>query len=191
MFSLVILIANRKETVELSGFKYDDGWNDDDFLNTQKQQAMQESLELHSNVMETYARPRCEADISYKSPSKIDLKTPKTPKHKIEMYEPDSPPLTIEGSVVRGKYQGGGSSSKENPATTPLDFDGVWTNGIVSYKEPNYLKSTRLDFSMMSLNEQLSHTQSIRKYENTVLPLYEVRRLQKQEELMYVQFIWY
>jgi len=60
----------------------------------------------------------------------------------------------------------------------------AWSNGIVSYREPSFSRSVRLDMSMMSLEEQLNHTQTLTKYSNKELPIYEVQRLQKQEELV-------
>lgn len=65
-----------------------------------------------------------------------------------------------------------------------LHVKSAWSNGMVSYKEPRYSRSVRLDLSMMSLDEQLNHTQLLNKFHNKELPAFEVDRLQKQEELM-------
>lgn len=79
------------------------------------------------------------------------------------------------GRVVQ--LHGSGSHSK-----SPIK--SAWSNGMVSYKEPRYSRSVRLDLSMMSLDEQLNHTQLLNKFNNKGLPTFEVDRLQKQEELM-------
>ena len=68
----------------------------------------------------------------------------------------------------------------------PIESKIAWSNGVVSYKEPRYTRSVRLDMAMMSLDEQLNHTQTLSKFTNKELPLHDVERLQKQEELMYV-----
>ena len=83
--------------------------------------------------------------------------------------------LDKSGRVVQ--LHGSGSHSK-----SPIK--SAWSNGMVSYKEPRYSRSVRLDLSMMSFDEQLNHTQLLNKFNNKGLPTFEVDRLQKQEELM-------
>ena len=123
------------------------------------------------------------------------MKRSSTPKYKIEMYAPETGPPLLKGSVynktispekVSQDLLGYSNNFGHEKSTLSRPFDPMiaWSNGTVSYKEPKYSKSIRLDMSMMSLNEQLNHTQSLNKFTNKEIPEYEVDRLQKQEELM-------
>ena len=136
-----------------------------------------------------------------------------TPKYKTEMYSPEhDQPLTLKGSLYKDKmfhkmlstlkkesrssrdlYHENSSAFNKSGRVVQLHGSGshskspiksAWSNGMVSYKEPRYSRSVRLDLSMMSLDEQLNHTQLLNKFNNNELPTFEVDRLQKQEELM-------
>lgn len=185
------------------GFHYDDDYDDRDFLDSQRQFRDLELQNERDNKLESFSRPRSAVPVSYKSSSDIPTKKSMTLRHKVEMYEPDMYPIEIKNSLFRSASNSNLKKknnfenlpamrsdklpykTNDNPRTSFVSSD-MWSNGIVSYKQPNYMPSVRLDFSTMSLNEQLIHAQSVRKYENKTLPLYESRRLQKQEELMYV-----
>ena len=174
-----------------------------------------------STLLESFIVTRGKTAPSYRTNSDILKGKTATPRHKIEMYAPETGPPVLKGSVFRrdpltssivSPPQGYSSSLSHQPR---IDNDMLksssfkhnlaqsyeravkfrqqdkrpsdklaWSNGAVSYKVPSFSRSVRLDMSTMSLDEQLNHTQTLTKYSNKDLPIYEVQRLQKQEELV-------
>ena len=94
-----------------------------------------------------------------------------------DLSHPNKPSTIFDKSERVVRLHGSSTHSK-------FPVKSAWSNGMVSYKEPRYSRSVRLDLSMMSLDEQLNHTQLLNKFHNKDLPMFEVDRLQKQEELM-------
>jgi len=155
--------------------------------------------------IESFTNIRSRTVPCYKNDHGNLIKRSSTPKYKIEMYAPETGPPLLKGSMYNKHISPEKSSHdligysndlkhEKSAISRPLDPKIAWSNGTVSYREPRYTKSVRLDMSLMSLNEQLNHTQSLNKFTNKEIPEYEVDRLQKQEELiaeeqLYLQFI--
>ena len=163
----------------------------------------------YQSRMQSYTETRSAQLTSYKYDRRMAERS-STPKYKTEMYAPENCPLTLKGSLYNDKMFHSMLSKHKNMPSRELSHDNsfidnkkekgekhhlrgsyskspiksAWSNGMVSYKEPRYSRSVRLDLSMMSLDEQLNHTELLYKFHNKDLPMFEVDRLQKQEELM-------
>lgn len=161
-------------------FRYDEQYDDKYFLDSQR--ACADIPPSVTAQHHSFCQPRSTRPPSYKRSSHIPVGKPVIERHRVEMYNAEGmhPPVTIEGSMFnKGAFSISRIGNPHSDAT-----DKVWSNGVVSYKQPNYAASLRLDFSTMSLNEQLNHAQSVGRFHSRDLSPYEIKRLQKQEELM-------